>query len=187
MATHVGVIAEDNSDVDVLRELLAKLTKRKLFLHKFVGHGCGKIAGKCRAWARNLDAQGCQVLIILHDLDLRNLAQLRQTLIEALTPSPIQSHVIVIPVQELEAWLLADHGAIQNALGIKQPIKQVTGMEYLQRPKEFLGDLIFRKSNKTVYYVNTVHNVRIARAASLVNLRRCPSFRPLEEFARVHL
>ncbi len=52
MSNHIGVIAEDNSDVEVVRELIKKIVPDKKFsINSFVGHGCGKIQGKCFQWA----------------------------------------------------------------------------------------------------------------------------------------
>ncbi len=187
MTTHIGIIAEEMSDVDVLDELISKIAKKRYSIHQFVGHGCGKIIGKCHAWSANLRAQGCKLLILLHDLDQRNIAQLREALGTALSPSAIPTHVIVIPVRELEAWLLADHEAIAKALKLKHRLNRVGMPELVNRPKEYLGDLVFRRSGKEIYYVNSVHNVQIAKAANVANLRRCLSFVPLERFIRTYL
>jgi hypothetical protein len=56
----MGIIAEDDSDVAVLRELTLSLLKpSRIGFKHFVGHGCGKLRRKCRAWACNLVRQGC--------------------------------------------------------------------------------------------------------------------------------
>ncbi len=55
MAMKFGIIAEDKSDVDVIKEFLAKYLKPSEFSVKhFVGQGCGKLKSKCQAWAVNL-------------------------------------------------------------------------------------------------------------------------------------
>ena len=51
----IGVIAEEHNDVEVLLEYTAKLIARSSFsFARFVGHGCGAVRRKCRAWAENL-------------------------------------------------------------------------------------------------------------------------------------
>ena len=115
MRRSIGVIAEDISDVEVIRALLAKKAAGSPFtIDKFVGHGCGKIRGKCCQWATTLSRQGCNFLIVLHDLDNKPLSQLSSDLRTALLPSPISKHVIAIPVRSIEAWLLSDNAAIQR-------------------------------------------------------------------------
>ena len=57
---NMGIIAEDDSDVAVIREItLALLKPHRVGFKRFVGNGCGKLRRKCEAWARNLVQQGC--------------------------------------------------------------------------------------------------------------------------------
>jgi hypothetical protein len=111
----IGIIAEDQSDVDVLTVLIGKIAKRPFSVRRIVGGGCGKIVGKCRAWAQNLQAQGCRYLLVVHDLDTRNIGDLRNQLEAALRPCPIGQHLIVIPVREIE------HGSWQITLRSREP------------------------------------------------------------------
>src|SRR6266403_5712319 len=109
MIRQLGIIAEDQSDVDIVHLVLKKSAKKAFTVQKFIGHGCGKIRGKCRAWAENLCRRGCDRLVLIHDLDNKNAVELRNAIQAALAPCPVPKHVIVIAVQEVEAWLLADH------------------------------------------------------------------------------
>jgi hypothetical protein len=187
MIMQLGVIAEDQSDVDVLQLVVQKLTKKTFTIQKFVGHGSGKILGKCRAWADNLHQRGCDRLVLIHDLDNKNRDALRNTLNVALTPCPVAQHVIVIAIQEIEAWLLADHVAVTQALSLKRPVGKIANPETIIRPKEYLRDLVYQRSGKSMRYINTVHNKLIAAKVSVKNLRRCTSFVPLEEFAKRYM
>jgi len=181
MSLCVGIIAEDISDVHVLEEIISKMTRRNQFkIRKFLGFGCGKIINKCRDWARNLKIQGCKVLILVHDLDEKNVTTLHLELEQSLKPCPIPQYVIVIPVKEIEAWLLADHHAIN--LVFKLSLGKIANPQAINRPKEYLRDLVDRRSNHSKTYLNTVHNRKIAAAANLRNLERCTSFLPLKEF-----
>lgn len=185
--SRVGIIAEDDSDVDVIRSIIRKIARRSFGIDKFVGHGCGKVRSKCRAWSQNLHQRGCTLLIVVHDLDTANLRTLRQSLAVELTQSPIKRNIIVIPVREIEAWLLADQDAIRKALNLSMPIGKVSNPEAIARPKERLGELIYIRSGHKTRYVNSIHNVKIADASALTNLRRCASFIPLEDFLIAHL
>lgn len=188
MAIKLGVIAEDLSDVAVAEILVQKLARKSFQIKQFVGRGCGKIASKCSSWADTLEKQGCTLLLVLHDLDERNETDLARKLANSLHPSPIQRHVIVIPVKELEAWLLADHDAITRALKLKKAVGKVSNPQAVRRPKEKLRDLIYLKSEKRITYVNTIHNVKIAECLSIRNLTsRCPSFVPFSKFFTAYL
>jgi hypothetical protein len=54
--------------------------------------------------------------------------------------------------------------------------------EKIPEPKEFLRDLVWKLSDKTTRYVNTVHNVKIAENLTISALRKCKAFLPLEKF-----
>ncbi len=59
----IGIIAEDKCDVDVIAELVSKIVPGKRFSTKhFLGHGCGKIKGKCFIWAQVLKNRVVQLL-----------------------------------------------------------------------------------------------------------------------------
>jgi len=181
------LIAENQSDVDVAHELARKLAQKNFGIRRFLGYGCGRIHAKSRAWAEQLRRQGCSLLILICDLDRGRLADLSASLREALRPSPITRHVIVIPVREIEAWLLADHDAVTRALNLRHPMKRQANPEAIQNPKERLRDIVRERSNGRITYLNTVHNEKIARQAQTANLRRCASFAPFEWFIRTHL
>jgi len=187
MTVMVGVIAEDHSDIDVMDVIISKLAKKSYAIRRFVGHGSGKILSKCNSWANDLRAKGCTLLIVAHDLDSRKLAKFKPQLAQALGVSPIPQHVLVIPVQEIEAWLLADHEAILKTVKAKKTLKMIANPEASNHPKEDLRDLISRITDHRTIYVNTVHNHLIAKNAAITNLRRCTSFLDFHDFVKIHL
>lgn len=181
--TRIGVIAEDNSDVEVAKELIGKLKSKKLFcVRHFVGNGCGKLRNKCRAWAEQLRLQGCTVLIFIHDLDRNNLQNLRTKLTNSLNPCPILKHSIVIPVEEIEAWLMCDVAALKKVFSIKKSFKLPNNPESIASPKEKLESLVWVHSGKTRRYLHTVHNVAIAKNMPASCMRKCAAFRQFENF-----
>lgn len=184
MRRSIGIIAEDISDVEVIRALIVKRASSRPFtINKFVGHGCGKIRGKCRQWAATLSSQGCNFLIVLHDLDNKPLGQLTNDLRNSLRSSPIKNHVIAIPVQMVEAWLLSDNVAIHRGMNLSLLPKEIANPEALLDPKSKLRDIIFQKSGKKKSYLNTIHNPKIAKELSMKKLfAKCESFRPLDSF-----
>ncbi len=143
MSYQIGLITEDISDFDVVDEIIRKLVpKSKYSIKKYVGHGCGKIIGKCRDWAIDLKRRNCSILIILHDLDNQTETLLYKRLNQAMSPSPISKFVLVIPVQEIEAWLLSDLDAIKKALNLQATLPKIPNPESILNPKEHLGQMV---------------------------------------------
>lgn len=178
----IGVIAEDDTDVAVVRELINKMVRGKAFsIKKFSANGCGKLIGKCYQWSVQLKARGCQLLLVLHDLDQRQEHQLRQQLEDALKSSPISKRAVVIPVREIEAWLLSDHNAIEKAMNLKQKVERVPNPQSIADPKKYLGEIIYLKSGKIKRYL-TSDNFKIAQKIDLANIRKCSSFISFEKF-----
>jgi hypothetical protein len=185
----VGIIAEDYCDVDSIRVLIHRIAKNsRIGIRQFVGKGCGKIMRKCHAWSRQLKQKGCTLLILIHDLDRNTLTDLRGKIRSALNPCSINNHLICIPVQELEAWLLSDPAAIKAAMNIRK-VPNVTGRpENINSPKEYLGQIIYRASNGEKIYLNTKHNEKISEELSISKaVKRCPSFVPFNNFVQEHL
>jgi hypothetical protein len=188
MATRIGILAEERSDVEVAESLIQKIIPRKSFsIHSFVGHGCGKLRSKCRDWAQQLALRRCSALILIHDLDERRLSDLRHDLDKALNPCPVEAHMIVIPIKEIEAWLLCDGRAIKEAFGLSR-IPSVPGQpEQVLRPKEKLRDLVWHCSERRTRYINSVHNRRIADALPIHSLAKCSAFTAFRRFVEGEL
>jgi len=173
----IGIIAEDDSDVAVLRELTLKLLRPKnVGFKRFVGDGCGKLRRKCAAWARILVQQGCPCVVLVHDLDVYNEKELRATLEEAIHTAYAKAKVVLIPKREIEAWLLYDGLAIARAFKSAEPPHLPGDPESIADPKKHLRDLIWKKYRKE--YLNTVHNAPIARHINIGLLRKSASFSP---------
>lgn len=174
-AVRIGVIAEEQNDVDVIYELTCKLIKENQFSFlRFLGHGCGKVRRKCRVWAQNLIDRGCSHIVIVHDLDKRDEKELRAMLEKEIKDVNLGQQVILIPNEELEAWLLSDPKSLRTVFNMRRLPKVPKSPEKISGPKEFLANVV-RQNSKSLY-LNTVHNRRIARSLSISTLNRCPSF-----------
>lgn len=179
----IGVIAEDSSDVDVINEILKKFSPANKFqIKKFVGNGCGKLRNKCQSWADALINKGCTHLLVVHDLDRNKESELLSVLQSKIPKAKYPNALIVIPIEELEAWLLSDEAAIQSVFSLKEPPKKYKNCEEIKSPKEELARLVWSKATKR--YLNTVHNKKLAEKTSLENFRRCASFKPLDEYLK---
>jgi hypothetical protein len=179
----IGIIAEDDSDVGILRELTLTLLRPQVVgFSKFVGNGCGKLPRKCGAWAKSLVRQGCPWIVVVHDLDRHNENQLRAQLIQAVQSSQARLSIVLIPKREIEAWLLYDARAIATAFLEPNHLPLPGNPESLSDPKKHLRDLIWRRYRKD--YLNTVHNPKIAKRINPTLLAQSRSFAPHIAFIR---
>ncbi len=171
----VGIIAEDESDVAVIRKLTCRMaaTKRIGFKH-FVGNGCGKLRRKCSAWARSLVERSCSCIVVVHDLDAFTEADLRRELATAVAGAHPRISAVVIPKREIEAWFLFDPNAIKEVFGGREDAKITGNPENLSDPKKYLEELVWKKYRKR--YLHTIHNEKLADKISLSKLENAHSF-----------
>lgn len=179
----IGIIAEDDSDVDAARVLIRRISNNKdVEIRKFVGRGCGRIKRKCMAWANILKTKGCRYLILIHDLDRNNLTELKMQIDSIMNPCPIANFLVCIPIEEMEAWFLADPNAIQAVFNLPKPPIIKGHPQSISSPKEKIGDLVKKYSNKKQIYLNTKHNYKIAEHLDFNKAKRCDSFVPFHNF-----
>lgn len=185
----VGIIAEDDSDVDSVNVLIKRITNNeRIGEKKFLGKGCGKIKNKAKRWANILKEKGCSSLILIQDLDKNDLSTLEYQLNEILNPSPFKNYLICIPIKEFEAWLLSDTSAIKEVFSLSNEPKIKGELFDIDNPKEYLSNLVLKYTNNRKRYINTIHNSLIARNVSIEKLiKKNPSFIPFYNFVNVHL
>ena len=181
----IGLIVEDDSDYACFTTIIKRIAnKQNIKFKKVVGEGCGKIKKKALAWSSNLHQRGCNVLILVQDLDRNELSKLRTDLEQVLHGSPIDTRLVCIPVEELEAWLISDPKGIKNTFSLKRLPKFQGKPETISSPKEKLRDSIYYCSDKNLLYI-TKHNERIANEISLDQIKsKCPSFAELHDFVK---
>ncbi len=180
----IGIIAEDQSDIDVLLNLTSR-TKRKytLFKKKFIGHGGGALKNKCRPWVKDLFRRGCSHVVILHDLDSYKEERLRSELNSYLDDADAMQCLVLIPVREIESWLLSDPLALEKTFNMKRKWRVPSNPESLLDPKKELRNLVFKMSGR--YYSNAIDNSLIAEKVQVsLLMRKCRSFRPYPSFIK---
>ncbi len=180
----IGLIVEDESDYLSIRTLVKRITNQeRLGFRKIVGHGCGRISNKCLSWSQNLYYRGCDTLILVHDLDKKNIAELKEELELKLHQSKITNKLVCIPVEELEAWLLSDPEVLLKLFRLERLPKIGNNPESITSPKEKLRDYIRNCSGKKSTYLNTKHNELIARHISIDAIyEKCQSFVSFHDF-----
>ena len=183
MGGKIGIIAEDVSDVEVLKLLAKKITGKSISAAHFTGKGCGPLKKKTPGWCKNLTQKGCTQILLVHDLDRNDAAALRATLEDVLAKSTTGKQAVVIPSEELEAWLLSDAVAITSVLNLQKPIKAVHHPESIASPKEYIRDNVWSLSNKKTQYINSIHNKLIAEVINVKTIQgKCPSFKDFIDF-----
>lgn len=186
MSKKIGVIAEDSSDVSVINVILGKyLSSNEYSVKKFVGNGCGKLRNKCGAWANMLVKSGCEHILVFHDRDRNEEKTIRENLESKVGRKEFPNSIIVIPVEELEAWLLTDAKAIKTAFNLKKAPKKNSDCEAVESPKEFLRDVVWKIGKKR--YLNTTHNKKIAEQSNISSFLRCKSYKPFDKYVRENI
>ena len=184
----IGLIVEDKSDFDSLKVLIKRVTKKNnIKFRKAISNGCGKLRRKASSYAINLHNQGCDMIILVHDLDRNELNTLKTDLEKKLTTSPAKHNFICIPVEEIEAWFLGDLNCIKTTFNLRT-LPKIEGVpETIKSPKEKIEDLVWRYSNKSKIYLNTEHNEKLSANLCLESVNaRCKSFRNLNDYLLEH-
>ena len=181
-----GIIAEADSDAATLKVLVRRLANNDTTLRiRAKGYdGCGEMFRKAPSLIGLFLRMGLTRFVIAYDADGADpLARRQEVMSKIVRPSGVQdSCCVVIPVEEIEAWILADIGAVSHVFSSWHPAPIRDNPETIHDPKEYLEDLS-RKRNKKPIYAHATHNERVAEYLRLdVVAKRCPSFVPLAEF-----
>lgn len=181
----VGLLAEDHTDVEVVRTLAQRLAPGRLKILPWVGNGCGRIKKKGQRQVADLVARGASHIVVLHDLDrdpqngeLRKEPTLRRDL-AALVDQTRAPTLVCIPIEELEAWFWACDQALSRVARAPQPSHP--NPHLIARPKEELQKLSVGQNRKPRYSTN--ENPKLAELLDMdLCADRCPSFRELRAF-----
>ena len=94
------------------------------------------------------------------------------------------AHFIAVPVQELEAWIIADETAITKTIP-SLAIKPVAWPETIPSPKEHLVRESTKRPLPTFVHVPSIFNPKVAKniTPEIVE-RKCPSFKELVDFIK---
>lgn len=183
------VIAEASSDIDCLKILIRNLANNKSIPIEGKGFGsCGDMLNK---GAKLLSFYGKQKeshkFIICYDRD-KDSAQQRyeQVISKIIKPAEIKKAgnliCILIPTEEIEAWILADIKAVSKVFSSFQSKKEFLHPETVANPKETLESLI-NKDKQRPLYTDTSDNKQIMEYLDLeIVKKKCPSFAELADF-----
>ena len=174
----VGLIVEDNSDYIAFKHIIKRISeKENLTLKKAIGNGCGKLRRKALSYCQNLHQKGCDLIILVHDLDRNELSKLEKELEDLIAPSPAKYNFICIPIEEIEGWFLSDPEGLKSAFNLDRKPSVNGNPETISSPKEKLEEIVYLCSNKSKMYLNTQHNELLAINICLNKMKeKCSSF-----------
>ena len=181
-----GILGEASSDVATLVVLIRRLADDHRLKIKPKGYdGCGEMLRKGANQLQLFRRLGCNRFIVCHDSDGPDPAPKRREVQNRIVkPSGVGDDCcIVVPVQELEAWILADIECACKIFPSWRPLA-IQNPEGISRPKEYLEKLS-RQSSHRPRYSHATHNEKMAEQLDHAKVeQKCPSFRVLAEFVR---
>jgi hypothetical protein len=184
----IALIAEDDTDCEAIKTIIRRILGDNVSTKKWASNGCSTLRRKLSAKLFSLSDDGCNVFVIIHDLDrnpengiLNDEVQLRQILEKSASDIKQSARHICIPIEELEAWFWSDPKVIEY-IG-KGKRKASVNPHSLAKPKEELIKLSRDEKRRPRYSTNM--NAELAEKLDLeLCAQRCASFRDLLEFLR---
>jgi len=176
-----GLVVEGNDDEAALKELVQKCASGDATV---MGRRCGnrvrlmqKFPGFLEEFRHIKEGTSVDKALVVRDADNKDPAKLLVTMEGKVAnrtyPFPIK---LLVVVQELEAWLLADEHAVSVVTGKGAPIVQHP--EKLYDPKERLKSVL---SAAKISYTPEIAR-KIAASANVDAIEsRCPSFKRFRE------
>lgn len=176
-----AVLGEDRSDAETLATLVRRI-RPNVGVKKKGFNSCAELVRKGARVLVALASDGVDRFVVCHDADgpdptiKRDLVE-KQVVQRSGLEIPI---CIVIPVQEIEAWIIADELAIQKVI-LGFSLSPVLHPETIQSPKEWL-ERESRGNNSKPRYSHATHNPRVAEHLDLNKVAgKCPSFKAFRD------
>ncbi|MBK8270783.1 MAG: DUF4276 family protein [Planctomycetes bacterium] len=174
-----AILAEDISDAEVLTHLVRRRLDDESISIKRKGYdGCAKLRRKGALDIRAFAQRGATRIIVCHDADQNDPIELRKTILEEVVRPSQFAHLVcvAIPVEEIEAWIIADESAINKIIPSFR-FKGHSNPESINSPKEWLRDKS-RAANGKPLYAPKVFNPSVAKHLQFdVVEKKCPSFK----------
>jgi hypothetical protein len=182
-----AILGEDKSDVEMLCTLVRRIAKKPNLPVKKMGYmGCAELLIKGAKQIKAYSKIGCTRFIICYDSDRSRASDRYSSIIDKIIrKSEVTAEFCaLVPVQEIEAWILADLASVTKIIPSWKPSKGLNSPEFQNDPKEYLERLSRNAQHKPLYS-HAVHNPKVAAHISLEQIvRKCPSAFPLFEIVQ---
>ena len=157
------------------------------------GGGCGNCNLVISNGARELGALvrlGMTSFIVCHDADTSDVSTISRIeeniMLKVIKPSGIIEHTsILVPIHEIESWVLADMNAVAQLFPSWKPKpKLITSPESIPKPCEYLESLSkINGAKKDQLYFHATDNKRVVQYLNFELVKKkCPSFEKLTDF-----
>jgi hypothetical protein len=182
----LAVLGETKSDVESLVAIIKQFPgKQRASILRKGFNGCGELCKKAASHIRDFLGRGAKRFVICHDADGADPIPVRMKVQREVVDRVGLSDecCIVVPVQELEAWMISDETAISKTIP-SLLISAVPQPETIRNPKEWL----IRKSREgrsKPLYIPSIHNPKVSNWLDVqIVAKKCPSFLPFLEFIK---
>lgn len=184
------ILGEHKEDSEAVKAIVRLLDPSKSPTIQTKGYGgCPQLMRKAAAQIKLAADNGYTHFILVHDCDRNDPKKLLETIrrkVFSKTKTPSSQYCISIPVEELEAWLIADEKAITAILPTLDIAPQ-PNPESIKSPKEWLERRVCKKSGKRLY-IHSIHNANVARNLDIPKVAtKCPSVASLIAFGKHYM
>lgn len=181
------VIAEDDSDVKCLKILIKRLAGDKPLTIEGKGFGsCGNMLNKGARFLSTYSNQAkFRKFIICHDRDKSSYQSVYEKVADRIIKNAginTKQICILIPTEEIEAWILADIKAVSMVIPSWQPKFNYPSPEEIKNPKEVLQSLSRLNKPKPLYNHASDNEKIMGHLDLAVVKNKCPSFAKLAAF-----
>lgn len=179
-----GVLGEDKSDAQTLKVIIRRLAKdNSLSIRPYGFNGATEMLKDGGKTLKLLATLRCSRFVICYDADSSSEQERREAVINRIIrPSGIKGNFcILVPREEIEAWILADLNAVGKINAAAKALKPFDRPENVEGPKERLEKLC--RDKQRPLYSHRTHNPVVAEHLDLEEVaKKCPSFAPLQHF-----
>ena len=173
----IAILAEDVSDANSLKAIIrARLgnisTKTKGY------SGGGNLLNSAARDVKYFAGERASQIVICKDADERSYSEVETEIQErVVAPSGYSSLCcVVVPVQELESWLIADELAVREVIESFE-FDGHASPETIQSPKEWLIKKSRQGRTQPLYSPKTFNEKVAAKLRHEVVAKKCPSFK----------
>jgi Domain of unknown function (DUF4276) len=182
--TVYAIIGEDPSDFMTLKAIVRTLAGESVSIKGIGYEGCGELMRKGAKALGSYKQMGFHRFIVCRDSDGPVPDSVYDDVLSKIVrPADVEPDAaIVIPVEEIEAWILADLGSVRAVIP-SFDVREISNPERIRDPKEYLQRL--SEKNGKARYRPSSHNERVAPHLNLSRVfSRCESFRELWRFVK---